>query len=170
MKIMKRRMTKFMSPGYIGVPSRYYYKLLCGTPYPPSPTHDIQSAFTICDTSRRLCVFTSRTSSVFVVATVAIAPSVTAKRTFERRSSTFHRRRWRLTWSTESPRRSTAVDCIHRKWTMKVNFMTIVFVVWWVISYQWDNENLYYLGFWPPLLMTWQARFSSFSSRIKIGL
>ena len=36
MKFIKRRMTKFInyvSPGYIGVPSRYYYKLLCGTPY-----------------------------------------------------------------------------------------------------------------------------------------
>ena len=35
-KSMKSRITKlinYVSPGYIGVPSRYYYKLLGGTPY-----------------------------------------------------------------------------------------------------------------------------------------
>ena len=37
---MKRRMTKFInyvSPGCIRVPSRYCYKLLCGTPYLSGP-------------------------------------------------------------------------------------------------------------------------------------
>ena len=30
----KWQSSSIVFPGYIGVPSRYYYKLLCGTPYP----------------------------------------------------------------------------------------------------------------------------------------